>query len=492
MDLLRILLILVILYLIIKELNIKPQKAEFLKSSDCSKATVEDCIKNSNDVDNSIDFSKFSSVCKTKCTELLKNEKESLYGADAKNHPRYGRYCPKIITNMNYCLRNPRSSKINSSKEADTLKKRDRYCKGTCSDWYDEQIKILETDETEYESKFVKIVHFKPTPPSGMTRYYENLMTKDELQNFIEISQDYMKKLVGKELNIEKDSNGNYEVIEITSNKNPGLFYGEFTNISGALSDSLKLSIHNYFINELGGNYKRPEVKMGNYDPNGLYIFFIEGVNNHMYTNSTCGYAELIGENSIENVNDKFQNIYRHPLDRNPQGALFVHMFLKGRNGECSNKFNYKKDEMSYLHHVFLHETLHAMGVTRPTFKCTNVDESGNYTYDSTCETDMKKSKSPEHTGHVHGGTSQRYNLMYSDATGYGSWLASIKPNEITMNEKYKNLFSMSNDEFKKVSKENAFVMNGNTKLDLPEYNVYSCNTSPGNNASIHPRCYFI
>lgn len=487
-----LLLVIIVLMLVYHVWNLEPsKKPEFLTSADCKNATVEDCIKNANDIDNSIDFAKFSSVCKNTCIDLLKKEKEELYGKSPKNNPRYARMCPtRVITNKNLCLRNPRSTKINASTEARSLMYRDKYCPETCADWFDEQIDVLEAKEEKYTTRAVKIVHFKPKTPPGMDRYYANLMNETQLNDFLKIGQQYLHKLTGKVLNINKN-NGKYEIITIKSDKDPGLFYGEFTDIKGALSDSLKTSIHNYFINELGGNYKQPNVKIGNYDPNAIYVFFIEGVNNHMYTNSTCGYAELIGGNSVENVNDKFQNIYRHPLDRNPQGALFVHIFLKGLNEKCSIGNNYKNDSISYLHHVFLHEAFHAMGIVRPLFQCTNIDDSGKLVYDEKCAEKMKSAKSPEHIGTSTGGTSQRYHLMYSDATGHGSWLAAMRPSQVTLSDKYEALLSMDDSEYANIATDDAVVSVNGKYEPIPEYSKFDCTTEPNGNASNHPRCYF-
>jgi hypothetical protein len=247
-----------------------------------------------------------------------------LYGENPKNNSRLARLCPtKVITNNNLCLRNPRSAKINASTESKSIMWKDKYCPETCANWFDEQIDILKTNEEKYTTKQLKIVHFNPRIPPGMDRYYANLMKGSDLNKFLKIAQRYVRKMTGKVLNIEKNLNGDYNIINIQSEKDPGLFYGEFTDIKGALSDSF----HNYFINELGGNYKRPEVIIGDYDPNAIYVFFIEGANNHMYTNSTCGYAELIGGNSVENVNNKFQNIYRH----SSRSAVCTHIFKRNK-----------------------------------------------------------------------------------------------------------------------------------------------------------------
>jgi hypothetical protein len=467
-----------ILILIILLILIQRTKVEFLRESDCEIATVEDCIRNSNDIDNSIEYAKFSSVCRDKCKTLLEEEKKDLYGETPQNRHRL---CEtRIITNKNLCLRNPRSSKINASNEKKSLMYRDKYCKKTCSDWFDKQIDMLSLSEGKYDANKIKIVHFKPKIPSGMHKYYENLMVSDDIHEFLRIAQNYLYKLTGNVFNIES-TNGKYEIITLHSEKSPGFFYGEFSDTQGALPDSLKLRIHDTFINELGGNYKTPEIKQNNYDPNAIYVFFIEGINNHMYTNTTCGYAELIGPNSVENVNDKFTNIYKHSLDRTPKGALFVHMFLKGLDGKCSFEHNYKKDEISYLHHVFLHEVFHAMGISRPLFKCTDIDSEGNFVYNKECKI---SSRSPEHN------EDSRYHLMYSDATGKGSWLASFKPDAIVLDPKYKKLLEITTEEYAKLSKENPVVSNDGKFEEIPEYKTYNCTSEP-NKASIHPRCYF-
>jgi hypothetical protein len=51
------------------------------------------------------------------------------------------------------------------------------------------------------------------------------------------------------------------------------------------------------------------------------------------------------------------------------------------------------------------------MGIVRPLFQCTKVSNGEE------CASKQEDSRSPEHIGTEDGGTNQRYNMMYSDAT---------------------------------------------------------------------------
>lgn len=365
----------------------------------CEQYSVDNCVPGIYNTKNANFITHMVNTCKSYCKTSLENIKKQY---ENEKNVYSARYCKQFITtNPELCITDSaiqKSTKFMAAKD---------NCKASCHEYLSSLIETYAEYEKEPNSeKKIVVVYARPKTDIIEKRdgQMRNRLFSNEIDinTFIDTIQNVIKTKTGKKFKIAD------RVIVLDENtqrpygkwtyRDTDLFGDYDVEDNSELNFTTRQQLNDAIIEGLGGDTKQRDVPKYDYNPNDIYVVLLDGAKYGKFV-SSCGFLN-VKMPMFFTSKDYLKDFYKEPNKRSLKGATMCYVMLQGsfkRGGrEVSCESGFKPNEFGYLHFVFVHELLHALGAIRPQYRC-KLNKETSFKDGLKCDDTFRDGKNMDH-----------------------------------------------------------------------------------------------